>query len=60
MYTQDLPVLVVLEIHNALCVITGWHEARLGTQIESLPDADGHLKESVSWEIAKKVKHRLN
>ena len=62
MYAEDFPVLVALEIRKALCSINGLHEAEFGTEKQrrwlSLPE--GHLKESVSWEIAKKVKHYLD
>ena len=60
MRTAEFPVLVVLEIHNCLCKLHGLHEAELGEQKEWQALADGHLKDSVSWEIAKKVKHYLD
>ena len=83
MHAEDFPVLVVLEIHDALCAISGLHkdedeyekdededededddedddEEHLGEEKECRMLDDRHLKESVSWEIAKKVKHYLN
>ena len=58
LYAADFPVLVVLEIHEALCSIRGLHELD-GDKSRSLRLREGHLKENVSWEIAKKVKHFL-
>ena len=55
----DFPVLVVLEIHEALCKLYGLHEVELRDEKERR-SLEGHLKESVSWEIAKKVKHFLD
>ena len=60
LYAADFPVLVVLEIHDVLCAISGLHEAHLGPKKEWRLLDKGHLKETVSWEIAKKVKHHLN
>ena len=53
----DFPVLVVLEIHSALCALRGLHEAELGRRRERRWLREGHLKSSVAWEIAKAVKH---
>ena len=60
MHAEDFPVLIMLEIHRTLCAISGVHEAHLGEEKEWRMLDEGHLKESVSWEIAKKVKHYLN
>ena len=60
LYAADFPVLVVLEIHDTLCAISCLHEAHLGQKKQWRMLDEGHLKESVSWQIAKKVKHYLN
>ena len=60
MHAADFPVLVVLEIHKALCAINGLHEAKLGSDKEWRSLSEGHLNASVSWDIAKKVKHFPN
>ena len=60
LFAADFPVLVVLEIHDVLCAISCLHEAHLGPKKEWRLLDKGHLKETVSWEIAKKVKHHLN
>ena len=60
LHSADFPVLVVLEIHRTLCAISGVHEAHLGEEKEWRMLDEGHLTESVSWEIAKKVKHYIN
>ena len=60
LYSADFPVLVVLEIHDALCSINGLHVADFRKHKEWRSLREGHLKESVSWEIAKKVKHYLD
>ena len=61
LHAVDFPVLVVLEIDDALCASTALHEAKIGEEEEwQLLDEEGHLRESVSWEIAKKVKHQLD
>ena len=57
MHAADFPVLVVLEIHAALCSLGGLHEAAIGRERQRRSLPEGHLKDSVSWEIAKKVKH---
>ena len=59
LYAADFPVLVVLEIHNALCAVCGIHEAQLGQKKKWRVLDEGHLKRSIAWEIAKKVKHYL-
>ena len=46
MHATEFPVLVMLEIYMALCAI-------------SCERGEGYLNDSVSWEIAKKVKHFL-
>ena len=60
MQAADFPVLVVLEIHNALCALRGLHEAKLGLKSDWQLLPQGHLKDIVSWEIAKKAKHFLD
>ena len=60
MHAADFPVLVVFEIHNALCAISGLHEAHVGEEKEWRMLDEGHLKRSVAWEIARKAKHHLN
>ena len=61
MKAADFPVLVVLEIHNSLCTLHGLHlhEAKLGKDKDWKFLPEGHLKDIVSWEIAKKAKHFL-
>ena len=60
MHANDFPVLIVLEIHRTFCAISGLHEAQLGPKKQWRMLDGGHLKRSVAWEIAKKVKHYLN
>ena len=60
MHAKDFPVLLMLEIHRTLCEISCVHEAHLGVEKEWQMLDEGHLKETVSWDIAKKVKHYLN
>ena len=45
LYAADFPVLVVLEIHDAVCSINGLHEAELGVENEWRSLSEGHLKE---------------
>ena len=60
LHAADFPVFVILEIHNALCTLCALHEAKLGQIKEWRALPEGHLKEIVSWDIAKVVKHFLN
>ena len=60
MHNANFPVLVMLEIHDALCSLCGLHEVERCTKEESRLLREGHLKNHVSWEIAKKVKHYLD
>ena len=60
MYAADFPVLIVVEIHDVLCALSGVHEVHLGEDKELRLLKEEHLSRVVSWEIAKKAKHFLN
>ena len=60
LYAADFPVLVALEIHKVLCLSHGLHQAEVAADDKWALVREGHLKDSVSWEIAKKVKHYLD
>ena len=60
MYGADLPVLVVLEIHQARCALARVHEAELGRDRERVLLPIGHVNGIVAWDIAKTVKHYFN
>ena len=59
LFATDFPVLVVLQIHNARCIVSGLHEATFTMFRPGRSLLECHLQELVSWEIAKMVKHYL-
>ena len=49
--SQDLPVLIILEIHAALCEVNNLHA------LTSFDKKHFHLRADVAWNIAKVGKH---
>ena len=59
---KNLPVLVVLEIHAALCEIVRRHEVKVKVEVEAwtrtLPAT--HVAGAVAWAVAARIKHYLD
>ena len=57
---KNLPVLVVLEIHAALCEIVRRHEVKVEVEAWTRTLPARHVAGAVAWAVAARIKHYLD